>query len=193
MKSNISSRITGHVKITDIDGNILLNKYNAIHYENMSVCLVKAAAGLPEGHISTMYFGNGGSVVNGVGQITYLPTNTTGVDADLYNPTFFKLVDDNSSINSDPTRNYVKFRHLPGNMFSDILIRCTLEYNEPAGQLAFDNNTNTENDFVFDEIGLKTFEPNNKGLLISHIIFSPITKSLNRSLQVDYTIRINMC
>ena len=36
-------------------------------------------------------------------------------------------------------------------------------------------------------------DTNNNGLLVSHIIFSPITKSLNRSIQVDYTIRINMC
>jgi hypothetical protein len=67
-----------------------------------------------------------------------------------------------------------------------------LDFGEPSGQAAFDNATSTEGNFVFDELGLKSFNPEgpDTGLLLTHVIFHPVQKSLNRMIQVDYTIRI---
>jgi hypothetical protein len=77
-------------------------------------------------------------------------------------------------------------------VYTDIFITCTLDYGEPAGQLAFDNSTLINDAFVFDELGLKYWDGSNndKGKLLTHVIFHPIQKSLNRLIQIDYTIRV---
>ena len=66
-----------------------------------------------------------------------------------------------------------------------------LDYGEPAGQEAFDNSTDLNGEFVFDELGLKSWggEPD-IGKLLTHVIFHPVQKSLNRLMQIDYTVRI---
>lgn len=186
--------MTGHVLIKDDQGNVLSDTWNAIHFENMSVALARALAGSTEGHIYEMHFGNGGSTVSGTGAITYLPPNVDTADTDLYNPTYFKIVDEGSPLNVDGARNSVTSKHTIGLKFSDVIIKCTLEFGEPTGQQAFDDAQNASGDFVFDEIGLKTFDVNSgQGLLLSHVIFSPIQKSLNRQIEVIYTIRIQLC
>ena len=83
-------------------------------------------------------------------------------------------------------------RHIAGVAYSDVLVSCLLDFGEPAGQEAFDTATSTEGDFVFDELGLRSYDPGgpNLGLLLTHVIFHPVQKSLNRLIQVDYTIRI---
>jgi hypothetical protein len=44
---------------------------------------------------------------------------------------------------------------------------------------------------VFDELGLKAWEGTGEDLmLITHVIFHPVQKSLNRQIQIDYTVRI---
>jgi hypothetical protein len=66
-----------------------------------------------------------------------------------------------------------------------------LDYGEPAGQQAFDNSTNFNGEFVFDELGLKAWKGASDDLtLITHVIFHPVQKSLNRQIQIDYTVRI---
>jgi hypothetical protein len=67
-----------------------------------------------------------------------------------------------------------------------------LDYGEPAGQELFDNSQNLDGAFVFDELGLKgyTAEGDGLGKLLTHVIFHPVQKSLNRLIQVDYTVRI---
>ena len=74
--------------------------------------------------------------------------------------------------------------------YTDVLVTCLLDYGEPDGQDAFDNASNTDSPFVFDELGLKSYNPNGDGKLLTHVIFHPVQKSLNRLLQIDYTIRI---
>jgi hypothetical protein len=81
--------------------------------------------------------------------------------------------------------------HTPGKVYSDIVVRCLLDYGEPAGQQAFDNSTNFAGEYVFDELGLKTWNGSVDDLrLITHVIFHPVQKSLNRQIQIDYTLRI---
>ena len=143
------------------------------------------------GYIYGMAFGNGGSAVDPTGVITYLPPNTTGQNADLYNQTYFKVVDDNSTADTDPVYNNMQVLHTSGNPYTDILVSCLLDYGEPAGQQAFDNSTNFNGEFVFDELGLKTWQGSATDLsLITHVIFHPVQKSLNRQIQIDYTLRI---
>jgi hypothetical protein len=139
-----------------------------------------------------MAFGNGGSSVDPTGVITYLPPNITGQNADLYNETYAKVVDDNSAAaDTDPTTNYMTVIHTTGKPYTDILVTCLLDYGEPAGQQAFDNSTNFNGEYVFDELGLKSWAGSPTDLLlITHVIFHPVQKSLNRQIQIEYTLRI---
>jgi hypothetical protein len=183
--------VEGHVKIFDPEnGEIFMDKRNAIHYENMSVAMAQSLANSGVGFIHEMSFGNGGTYVDPTGLITYLTPNTIGINSSLYNQTYSKIVDQNSLSNSDPTRNKMEVRHISGATYSDIVVSCLLDYGEPVGQEAFDNAANMEADFVFDELGLRAFDTNRQGKLLTHIVFHPVQKSLNRLLQIDYTIRI---
>jgi hypothetical protein len=67
-----------------------------------------------------------------------------------------------------------------------------LDFGEPSDQLPFDNATSSNNVYVFDELGLKSYNPEgpDTGMLLTHVIFHPVQKSLNRMIQIDYTIRI---
>ena len=192
MITTVPVSIQGFVKIYDpLSGEILVDKKNAIHYENMSIALAQSLADKNIGYIYAMAFGNGGSSVDPTGVITYLPPNVTGTNADLYNQTYIKVVDDNSAANTDTSRNKLTVLHTSGKPYTDVLVSCLLDYGEPPGQQAFDNSTNFNGEFVFDELGLKTWEGSADNLmLITHVIFHPVQKSLNRQIQIDYTVRI---
>jgi hypothetical protein len=185
-------KIEGFVKIHDPNtGEVLVDKKNAIHYENISLAMAQTLSNRNVGYIYEMAFGNGGSSVDPTGVITYLPPNTTGQNADLYNETYAKVVDDNSAADTDPENNNMTALHTSGNVYSDILVTCLLDYGEPPEQQAFDNSTNFNGEFVFDELGLKTWNGSVNDLrLITHVIFHPVQKSLNRQIQIDYTLRI---
>lgn len=184
--------VQGFIKITDPQsGEVLVDKKNAIHYENISVALAQTLSDRNTGYIYEMAFGNGGSSVDPTGVITYLPPNVTGQNADLYNQTYQKVVNDNSAADTDPLNNKMTVLHTSGLVYSDILVQCLLDYGEPSGQQAFDNSTNANGEFVFDELGLKTWNGSADNLrLITHVIFHPVQKSLNRQIQIDYTLRI---
>ena len=156
------------------NGEVLLNVTNGIHYENMSEALALSLANRDTGFVHEMHFGNGGTSVDPTGVIAYLPPNTTGQNADLYNPTFWKVVDDNSSLNTDPTRNKMEVRHTPEAVYTDILVTALIDFGEPAGQAAFDNSENLDGTFVFDELGLKAWNgTEGAGRLLSHAVFHP--------------------
>jgi hypothetical protein len=116
-----------------------------------------------------------------------LTPNTVGINSSLYNQTYSKVVDQNSAINTDNIRNKMEVRHISGATYSDILVSCLLDYGEPSGQEAFDNSTDLSGEFVFDELGLKAA---GTGRLLTHVIFHPVQKSLNRLIQIDYTVRV---
>lgn len=183
--------IRGHIKIHDPEsGEVFIDKGNAIHYENMSIALAKSIAHRGEGFVYEMAFGNGGTAVDPTGIITYLTPNSSGSNASLYNQTYAKVVDDQSSNNTDPTRNFIDTRHVTGTNYTDVFITCLLDYGEPSGQQAYDTATNNESAYVFDELGLKSYSPTGESLLLTHVIFHPTQKSLNRLIQIDYTVRI---
>ena len=188
-----SVSIQGHIKIYDpVTKEVFINKRNAIHYENFSIALAQSIANQGEGTIAEMAFGNGGTRVDPTGIITYLTPNNTGNVAALYNQTYYKTVDAKQSYSLDPARNFMETRHIAGVAYTDVLVSCLLDFGEPSDQAAFDNATNSEGAYVFDELGLKSFstEGPNTGMLLTHVIFHPVQKSLNRLIQIDYTIRI---
>jgi hypothetical protein len=186
--------IEGHIKIYDpISKEVFIDKRNAIHYENFSIALAQSMSNQDEGMISEMVFGNGGTRIDPTGIITYLTPNTVGSEAQLYNQTYYKVVDAKRSSSLDPARNYMEVRHRAGTYYSDILVSCLLDFGEPADQLAFDNSTsNDSSKYVFDELGLKSYNPTapSTGMLLTHVVFHPVQKSLNRMIQVDYTVRV---
>lgn len=182
-----NTMVQGHIKIwCPQTGEILIDKPNAIHYENMSEALAQSVSNKSTGFINRMAFGNGATAVDNTGVITYLPTNTFGQSASLYNQTYSKVIDNTSALNTDPVRNYIEIRHTPGTIYSDIFVSCLLDYTEPSGQQAFDNSATMSGTYVFDELGLLS----ENGRLLTHVIFHPVQKSLNRLIQIDYTIRI---
>jgi hypothetical protein len=71
-----------------------------------------------------------------------------------------------------------------------------LDYGEPSGQALFDNSQNLNSEYVFDELGLRgrsidgTVGLTSTGKLLTHVVFHPVQKSLNRLIQIDYTVRI---
>lgn len=189
--------VQGHIKIFDPETKeVFVDKRNAIHYENISEAIAYCLANKGQSFVYEMHFGNGGTTVDPTGVISYLPSNTTSQNSNLYNPTYAKIVDDTSSDNTDPLRNKMEIRHVPGTVYTDILVTCLLDYGEPADQIAFDNSQSLDGDYVFDELGLKarstdgTSGVSTTGKLLTHVVFHPVQKSLNRLIQIDYTVRI---
>lgn len=193
---NLSYKVEGFLKIFDPNsGEVFVDKKNAINYENMSLAIADTLSSRGYGEIYQMAFGNGGASVDSTGVITYLPPNTTGQNASLYDQTYEKIVDDTSVFNLDPTRNKMTVYHTAGRLYTDILVQCLLDYGEPSGQAAFDNSTQTDSAYIFDELGLlANYGTDSSGnvitRLLTHVIFHPVQKSLNRQIQIDYTVRI---
>jgi len=183
--------IEGHIKIWYPEsGEIAINKRNAIHYENMSIAMAESLSNSGQGFIYTMAFGNGGTSVDPTGIITYLTPNSVGTNAALYNQTYSKVVFDRAVVNVDPTRNKIETRHVTGTNYTDVFVTCLLDYGEPNGQDALDTANDTNGTFVFDELGLKSYSSSGQSKLLTHVIFHPVQKSLNRLIQIDYTVRI---
>tara|TARA_B100001778_G_scaffold233440_1_gene194421 strand:+ start:2733 stop:3344 length:612 start_codon:yes stop_codon:yes gene_type:complete len=189
------NNIRGFIKISDVtdvnNPEILVQKENAIHYENFSQALANSVTNRTTGYIEEMHFGNGGTAVDSTGVITYLTPNNTGSNSSLYNQTYYKSINDLSALNNDTARNKIVVRHTTGNKYTDIIVTALLDYGEPSGQAAFDNTTTMSDTYVFDEIALYSWEGTaGEGKLLTHVIFHPVQKSLNRLIQIDYTVRI---
>ena len=185
--------IRGHIKIYDPQTKeVFIDKPNAIHYENFSIALANSVANTGKGFIAEMVFGNGGSRIDSTGIITYLTPNVSGTNAALYNQTYYKSVDGQSDYDVNPDRNFMEVRHITGTYYSDVLISCLLDFGEPNRQDPFDSSVAQDGEFIFDELGLRGYstEGPNLGPLLTHVIFHPVQKSLNRMIQIDYTVRI---
>ena len=191
MKDTNGVVVQGHIKIHDPESKkVYVDKRNAIHYENMSIALAESLSNSGQGFINKLSLGNGGTSVDPTGVITYLTPNSTGTNAGLYNETYSKVVDDRSVNNTDPARNKLETRHVAGTNYTDIIVTCLLDYGEPNGQDAFDTAAASDSRYVFDELGLRSYSTTGEGRLITHVVFHPVQKSLNRLVQIDYTVRI---
>lgn len=185
----VKTSIHGFLRIYEEEtGKVLFNRHNDIHYENMSIALAQSLAN-KKGWIKEIVFGNGGVKLNAANEYIYTAPQTIGKSATLHNQTYSKVVDDNNlDENTDPTRNFMQVQHVTGNYYTDILIRATLEKNEPSDQNVFNNDTAVISDYSFSEVGLKTYQ----GDLITHLVFSNVQKSSNITLVFDYLLRIQI-
>lgn len=175
----------GFLKITDKDTNeILVDQQNAVHFGNLSAAIALALAGDDAGHIKYVAFGNGGTSITSLGTIFYRSPNVSVLrdeTAGLYNETYEKDVSVGTDENNVATV-------LSNVNYADVKVTVTLDFAEPADQDLLDNATDNDGDYVFDEIALKTAD----GLFLTHIIFHPVQKALNRIIEVEYTLRIQM-
>jgi hypothetical protein len=192
--TNSYIQLVGHLKIWDKNTReVLVDKDNAINFENFSIAICQAMSSGPlnvstaPGFAYSLAFGNGGTTVSPTGVITYNPPNILGTNASLYNQTYSKVVNNNFSADVDTINNNINVIHLTGKTYSDMLINCQLDYGEPTGQQAFDNTTTFNDTFVFDEMGIIS----SSGQLLTHVIFNPVQKSLNRQIVINYDIRVS--
>lgn len=190
MLSQIKLNIEGFVKIIDLaTGELLLDVHNAINSETMSLIVARMLQGNNSQYIYELHMGNGGVVIDETGSTTVKDVEQNlelGLLADLYNPIYYKVIDDlDEANNDDVTRNNISIEHNEGLTYTDLIVTCTLEENQP---------TASSGELIFNEIGLKSKGTTglNTGLLLSHVAFSPVTKSANRVIQVIYTLRIRM-
>jgi hypothetical protein len=182
----------GHVLIKDPEnGEVFLDKHNAINFQNMAVALAQLLAGKDFTHvIRHMRLGNGGTTVDSTGVIAYKSPNINGEAATLYNQTYSKNIQyidpQNDPLNEYDPDNSISAERIVGETYTDIIVTSTLDYSEPEDQNDLDNTELMEGNYVFDEIGLES----ENGNMLTHIIFHPIEKSANRKIQIIYTLRI---
>ena len=132
-KDSTLALVDGHVLIKDIDtGDVLLDKHNAINFENIAVAIASLLGGAIDTAtsagftITKMAFGNGGTSIDGTGTVSYKTPNTDSASGTLYNVTYTKDVSDNTDLDNRVT--VVKY---DGQVYSDVIVTCTLDYNDP--------------------------------------------------------------
>ena len=186
----VNIKTNGWLRISEKEtGKVLLDRHNDIHYENMSLAIAQALGRRAKHGIKELCFGNGGVKVNAANEYIYTAPQTIGSSASLHNQTYSKVVDDlNTDENDDPTTNYMEVQHITGNYYTDLLIHCTLEKNEPQDQNTSYANTEIVSDYTFSEVGLKTYA----GDLITHLVFSPVYKQASITLVFDYLLRFQI-
>lgn len=174
--------VKGHVLIQDDLGNVLVDKDNAIHPQNMARIIARGLANEANSTIYRIAFGNGGTTVDAAFTVTYKTPNTgqdgnvnQTFDSRLYNETYSEIVDETlGSVGTDPgSSDSTGTRPAGGGVpsgdsggvgvvsgelgiTSSVVITAELNSLEPTGQNGDGLVTNTEDAFVFDEIGLYT-------------------------------------
>ena len=189
LRTNI--HVHGHVKITDkLTGEVLRDQDNAIHPQNMATVIARGLSHESNAWVYGMALGNGGTHINSSLDIVYLPPNTTGTSATLYNETYSQIIDgQNVSVSAGDS---VVSAASPSPAITSI-VTCTMEItpDEPSGQATSDDiTTNPDSTYTFDELGL--ISQDSPPLLLSHLIFSPVEKTANRSILITYTLTISV-
>lgn len=113
MKEALGFEVTGHVLIKDDLGNVLVNKKNAVHPQNMARVFARALSNENNYYISRMAFGNGGTTTNAANVITYnrpndgQPPDPNTWDSRLYHETYSEIINEgqvslNPLLGTDP-------------------------------------------------------------------------------------------
>lgn len=182
-------KMSGHILIRDKEsGEELVNKRNAIHYGNMANMIAKALTNSADSYVHYMAFGNGATSVDAAGKVIYKAPRVSEAyenSASLYSRTFQKVISNNTTTD--------KIEIIPGTSYTDLKITCTLGYNEPSAQDTFDTSTTNDGLYVFDELALLSYatDPTDSTML-THVIFHPVQKSANRTIEIIYTVRVQL-
>lgn len=196
---NAGVHMNGHILIRDKEtGEELVNKRNAIHYGNMAYIVANALNGTDNARIYYMGFGNGGTGVDTTGKIIYKSPRVSEAfqsSASLYNRSYKKII----GASGDATN---QIEVITGTAYSDIKVTATLSYSEPSDQDLFDNSTDNDGSYVFDELGLFSYptdpspsdgsDPIDTSRMLTHVVFHPVQKAQNRVIEVIYTVRIQL-
>lgn len=185
-KETLITNVIGHVTIRDKEtGEVLRDVYNAVHPENMAKLIARSLARETNGFIYQIALGNGGTYLNASDQIVYRTPNVVGA-ATLYNETYAEIIDDTDG--AVPVGNSVTAAASPPPAITSLVV-CTIEIDpaEPIGQASSDD-VPANPDYVFDELGLKSSD----GLLLTHVVFSPIAKTANRGFTITYTLTVSV-
>ena len=181
--------VDGHVIIRDADtAEVLLDKYNAINFENFAFAVANLLANNSNGglgyFVHKMAFGHGGTVVDVTGNILYKEPKVNGADGGLYEPSPGVTVGENfekeiTSFVIDNVENETQ---------TTLISTVILDYSDPATAPDSDVAVDFEDpqSYVFDEIALVT----ENGDFLTHLIFHPIQKSQNRKLEIIYSLRV---
>lgn len=201
MQEILKTVVRGDVLIKDTaTGEILVDKKNAIHPQNMASAIARGLSNSANFQIFKMKLGNGGTVINASQQIEFRPPNTVGVNADLYSPTYVEVVDElDAGVGAG---NSVVFTTIPASTDSRVIVTCIISSNEainnPTDGGDGDPELDPEGQFFFDELGLFTRQTDAdllngaNELMLSHLIFSPIEHTGNRELTIVYTLTISV-
>lgn len=192
-------KVEGYLRIWEREtGKILLDTHNAIHPENMSAALSYSLSALSNQTeyqkecLEWICFGNGGARATSSNKYIYATPQTMGRSATLYHQTYKKNIGSGHDEN-----NYIAVTHVSENLYTDIMVNCLLDVDEPEDQ-ELSNVQSGNGDIVttysFSEIGLMTKgngeDTNNK--LLTHLTFYPVLKASNTSLQIQYLIRVQI-
>jgi hypothetical protein len=96
--------VKGHLNIKDDLGNVLVDKDNAIHPQNMARIISRALANEPNYFVNRMAFGNGGTIVDAAFTVTYRTPNdgqspdVATWDSRLYNETYSEIIDEGQTV-----------------------------------------------------------------------------------------------
>lgn len=183
LSDELSVNFSTRVIIEDLEsGEVLLDKANAIHSQNMARAIARGLANEDNSIIYRIAFGNGGSFTDAAENIILNPPNDgtggEGWESRLYQETYSEIVD-GPSVGIDPGSvgpanvrlggGSVPEDDDPANSVhsvevgrkSNIIAQVTINRNEPITQLAATAGPNTisepeETTFSFDELGFYT-------------------------------------
>lgn len=214
MNTNIPVHVDGHVLITDNKtGEVLVDKKNAIHPKNMATAIARGLSNSANNQIYKLKLGNKGTYIDQAQQIVFLPPNTSGDNADLYNPTYVEVVDD--SVAEVGSGNSVTFTNIPASTSTRVIITCVISANEAFSRTTDEADTATpttdpdtdatldpDSEFFFDELGLFTKQTSGSTatdlldgageMMLSHLIVSPIESTGSREITIVYTLTISV-
>ena len=182
----LKTTVTGEILIKDSKtGEILVNKKNAVHSENMAKIIARALAKESNGFVHKLALGNQGTYLNASDQIVFKTPNVIGVQT-LYNQTYEEIIDETNL--SCPVGNSVTSASSAPPAITSMVV-CTLEL-DPAepGDQAVSDDVPANPLYEFDELGL--FSSDN--LLLTHVVFSPIAKTANRGFTITYTLTVSV-
>lgn len=104
LKTFMPVQVKGHLNITDDLGNVLVDKDNAIHPQNMARIFARALANESNSCINRIAFGNGGTTVDAAFTVTYRTPNDgqspdiASWDSRIYHETYSEVINAGNTV-----------------------------------------------------------------------------------------------